>query len=237
MMPESVVCWLWKPAPGYRSQFAAETVNVLRRMVQRHFHQPHRFLCVTDIPRGIDPVVEIVPAWNDFATVPSPHGAHQPSCYRRLRAFHPDIAQSFGSRFVSLDLDTVIVGDLDPLWDRPEDFIAYGETDKRSFYNGSMLEMTAGARPQVWQSFDPKRSPLATKTAGRFGSDQGHISHVLGKGEATWTTADGVYSYNVHLRNKTNTLPANARMVMWHGGRDPWGPDGQKLAWVREHWR
>ncbi len=172
--------------------------------------------------------VEIVPAWNDFVGIPSPYGAHQPSCYRRLRAFHPDIAATLGDRFVSLDLDTVITGDVRPLWDRPEDFIAWGETNPKSYYNGSMFELRAGARPQVWTLFDPKRSPAAAKAAGNFGSDQGWLSHCLGKGEPTWTTQDGVYSYNVHLRNKTTTLPANARIVMFHGGTDPW---------VREHYR
>ena len=31
MRPDTVVCWKWKPQPGYRSTFSAEAVNVLRR--------------------------------------------------------------------------------------------------------------------------------------------------------------------------------------------------------------
>lgn len=232
----TVVTWLWQPPTRYRSQFQARHVNVLRRMVARHYRQPHEFVCVTDMPQGIDPEVRIVPAWNDYASVPSPHGGHNPSCYRRLRAFAPGIEAVLGERFVSLDLDTVITGDLVPLWDRSEDFVAWGETNPKSYYNGSMFLLRAGSRPQVWERFDPRSSPQQAKAAGKFGSDQGWISYCLGPGEARWTTADGVYSYNVHLRQTTKTLPAGARIVMFHGGTDPWSPEAQQLGWVKQHW-
>ena len=233
----TVVTWLWPPAPGYRSMFCARHVNTLQRMVVRHYPHPHRFLCVTAETEGLSRDVEIVPPWNDFVEVPSPYGPRNPSCYRRLRMFHPDIGQVFGERFVSLDLDSVIVGDLTPIWHRPEDVVFFGETDPRSFYNGSMQLHRAGSRPQVWTRFDPGSSPMAAANAGRFGSDQGWISHVLGPGEAIWTPADGVYSYRVHLKPRDFRLPANAKMVMFHGGVDPWHPVAQRLAWVREHWQ
>lgn len=233
------VAWLWAPTyAGYRSQFTGEHVNTLARMVKRHYSKPHRFVCVTDIPKGIDAsLVEVIPAWNDHAGLGSPHGFKQPSCYRRLRAFHPDIGQFFGPRFVSMDLDTVIVGELDPLFDRPEDFVIWGETNPRSWYNGSLWMMTAGARPKVWTEFNPRRSPSESKRHGRFGSDQGWISHCLGKGEATWSTGDGVYSFRVHLYPKGAVLPANARIVNFHGEVDPWHPKAQRVEWVRANYQ
>lgn len=233
----TVVTWLWRPPARYRSQFKAVHVNTLRAMVARNYQGPHEFACVTDMPEGLDPGVRVVPAWNDFAGILSPNGAHNPSCYRRLRAFSPDIAPVLGDRFVSLDLDTVVVGDLGPLWDRPEDFVCWGETNPKSFYNGSMWLLRAGARRMVWESFDPKVSPGLAFKAGKFGSDQGWLSYCLGKGEATWTTRDGVYSYNVHLRRQRADLPENARIVMFHGSTDPWSPEAQRLGWVRKHYR
>lgn len=236
----TVVTWFWAPLRTYRSQFSAEHVNVLAAMVRRNFPHDHEFCCVTDQPKGLDSAIRVVPAWNDFAAVQNPLGAHQPSCYRRLRAFHPEIGAVLGERFVSLDLDTVIVGDLSPVWNRPEDFVIWGETDRRSFYNGSMWLMTAGARPRVWTDFDPHTSPQQAAAAGKFGSDQGWLSYCLGPGEATWTTADGVYSYNVHLRNKGSEpkpLPADARLVCFHGGTDPWSARARQLPWVRRNWR
>ena len=232
------VTWLWRPAQGYRSAFCAEHVNALARMIDRHYAGPHRVLCVTDIPEGIDAGVEIIPAWNDFADLPSPHGGgnRNPSCYRRLRAFHPDIGAVFGDRFVSMDLDTVITGDLTPLFNRPDPFVIWGETNPRSWYNGSLFLLTAGARPHVWTKFDPLKSPAEAFRAKRFGSDQGWISHCLGKGEATWSKADGVYSYRVHLKPFGSKLPKNARIVNFHGEHDPFDADMQRIPWIAQHY-
>lgn len=234
---DAVVCFKWRPAPNYRSTFGPQAVKVLRNMVARHFPRKHRFICVTDDARGLDGI-ETMMLWHDFADIPSPHGAHNPSCYRRLRVFAPEAKTWFGNRFVCLDLDTVITGDLTPLWERPEDFVIWGETNPNSYYNGSMFLMTAGARKQVLERFDPKRSPLEAKAAGNFGSDQGWISRCLGPGEATWTTKDGVYSYNIHIRRNGGTLPRDARITFWHGNLDPWSPAAVAVApWVQEHWK
>jgi hypothetical protein len=233
----SVVCWKWRPAKDYRSKFGPETVNVLCQMVARHYPHPHRFLCVTDEPEGLSPEVEVIPAWNDFADLPSPHGKRNPSCYRRLRAFHPAIGAVFGARFVSLDLDCVIVGDLTPLWQRPEEFVIWGDTNRRTYYNGSMFLLTAGSRPKVWTAFDPKTSPALALRARQFGSDQAWISCVLGKGQAKWTAADGVYSYRNEIMRRQNALPENARIVFFHGPGDPWGVKEQRIPWVRQEWR
>lgn len=222
----TVVCWKWRPNPGYRSAFGPETVSVLRRMVARHYPHPHRFVCVTDDPTGIEAGIEIVADVGDFATLASPHGQRHPSCYRRLRLFHPDAAQWFGERFVSLDLDVVLTGDVSPLWNRADDFVIWGDTHPTTHYNGSMMLMTAGARRKVWETFDPDRSPRAAQDAGCFGSDQGWISYCLGKGEPRWSCADGVYSYRNHLRgdrgDRRRPLPENARIVIFHGAVDPW---------------
>lgn len=235
----TIVCWRWQPRLGYRSVFGPETVNVLRRMVARHYPDPHRFVCVTDQTDGIDAEVEILKPWNDFAHVANPHGHKHPSCYRRLRAFAPDIAAAFGERFVSLDLDCVITGDLRPLWNRPEDFVIWGDTNPKTFYNGSMFLLRAGARPQVWERFDPHSSPEKAFAAGRFGSDQGWISHCLGPGEVRWTRRDGVYSYrnDFKLRGRTE-LPGDARIVFFHGSDDPWSMHVRDdHAWIVRHWR
>lgn len=234
MRPETVVCWRWAPMPGYRSTFSPDTVNVLRRQVARHYPYPHRFLCVTDDPVGLDPEVEVIPAWNDFADLPSPSGGKNPSCYRRLRMFHRDIYRVFGERFVSLDLDMVITGDLTPVWDRPEDIVLAGDTNPKTYFNGSMILMSAGARPEVWDDFDPVESPKASKAAGHFGSDQAWISTRLGPNEAKWTKADGVYSYRNDIERTGNRLPSDARVVICHGRNDPWTEPLKSLSWVKE---
>ncbi|MBR1150087.1 hypothetical protein [Bradyrhizobium sp. JYMT SZCCT0428] len=232
----SIVCWKWKPKTGYRSAFGPETVNTLRAMVRRYYQKPHRFICVTDDAAGIAGDVEIIPLWDDYAAVPSPHGAHQPSCYRRLKAFSLQAAALFGPRFVSLDLDCVVTGDLSPVWDRDEDFVIWGDTSPKTPYNGSMFMMRAGSRRQVWEDFDPQTSPAKGRALGYFGSDQAWIGARLGPHEKKWSQADGVYSYRNDIK-ALGGLPDNARIVMFHGKVDPWDAEAQRLAWVRAHYR
>lgn len=234
----TIVTWKWKPpVTGYRSTFGPDTVNTLARMVARHYPHPHRVVCVTDDPKGIDASIGIVPLWTDLSNVQNPHGAHQPSCYRRLKAFSAEARKWFGERFVSVDLDCVIVGDLSSIWNRPEEFVIWGSgTDKRVWCNGSMWMMTTGARRQVWDTFNPRTSPGQAKRSGFFGSDQGWIAHCLGRKEAMWTTRDGVYSFRVHLKAGQMPLPENAKIVFFHGKFDPWHERCQAISWIRSHY-
>jgi hypothetical protein len=230
----TIVTWKWH-RPGYRSVFTAEHVNAMARMVARHYPDPHRVLCVTEDPRGIDRSIEVIQDDKDFADIPSPHGGMNPACYRRLRMYRPDIAKWFGDRFVSLDLDTVATADLRPLWNRHEDIVLYRDPLYPTQYNGSMTLMSAGARPDVWTSFDPNRSPQIARGAGFRGSDQAWVSLRL-PGEATWGPEHGVYSFRRDIEPAGGKLPANARLIVAHGVHDPWGPRMQALPWVREHW-
>ena len=145
----SFVTFKWQPPTGYRSHFDAENVNTLFRMIRRHYSGPMRAICVTDDPQGIEESIEIVPLWDDFASVPSPHGGHNPSCYRRLKLFAPDAGKTFGDRLVAIDLDMVIIGSLDPLFDRPEDFVIWGQSDypQTQWYNGSLWMLRTGLAP------------------------------------------------------------------------------------------
>lgn len=238
MRLESVVLWKWQPFKGYRSTYSATNVNIAAAMVRRHYRPDVRVICVTDDPSGIDASVETLPLWPEYADLPSPHGGKNPSCYRRLRMFHPEIGSVFGQRFLSLDLDTVIVGDVTKLWERPEDFVAWGDTNPQpgSHYNGSMLLLKAGSRPQVWTDFDPAKSPVMARSAGCWGSDQGWISYRLGPGEAKWSKADGVYSYRNHIKPNHGTLPENAKLISFHGSVDPWHAEAMQLSWVKRHY-
>jgi hypothetical protein len=235
----SVVCWKWKPPiANYRSTFTGDTVNTLRRMVARHYPDPHRFICVTDDATGIGPDVDVVPIWNDHGDLPHPHSHTHPSCYRRLKAFAPEMRELFGPRFVSVDLDCVILEDLRPLWNRPEPFVGWGGTTApREAYNGSMYLMSAGCRAKVWRDFHPQVSPVLAKQAGFYGSDQAWMSYALGPQEPRWTTADGVYSFRIHIAPNHGQLPGNARIVFFNGKKDPWTPDVYSLPWVRANWR
>jgi hypothetical protein len=234
----TVVCWRWRPPAASRSTFPAEAVLALKQAVARHYPHPHRFVCVTDEPELLDPSIDVVPDWGDFKDIPAPSGDKNPSCYRRLRLFSRDVAAVLGDRFVSLDLDTVITGDLSPVWNRSEDFVMYGDTNPRTFYNGSMVLMTAGARAKVWETFDPRTSIKHAFRAGHHGSDQAWISFCLGPSESKWGTKDGVFSFRNHFKMAGRTdLPPEARLVVFHGLHKPWDARVQaEYPWVRSHY-
>lgn len=237
-MGPTVCTFKWKAPPGYRSKFEAEHVLILRNMVARHYLKPHEFVCITDDAKGLASI-RTLPLWDTYANVPNPNGTHNPSCYRRLKLFAPDAGEWLGERIICMDLDVVVTGDLTPLFDDPAEFKVWGQSDfpKTQFFNGSFWSLKAGSRPQVWTDFDPQTSPRIQKAAGARGSDQGWMSYCLGKTAERWGTADGIYSWRVHLAPKGGELPKGARLVVFHGKQDPWSYNVQHKRWIREYYR
>lgn len=235
------VTFKWKPALNYRSSFAPETVNTWARMIRRHYRGEVRLICVTDDPAGIGEGVEVLPLWEHHRKLQSPHGAGNPACYPRLFCYSEEAGELFGPRFMVTDLDILICGEpdsLNRLVDVPHDFVIWGDTAKGTPYNGSLTLMTAGARKQVWEQFDPIESPKRARALGYIGSDQAWIGACLGRGEQMWTARDGVYSYRNEIQHRGGRLPPNARIVVFHGSVDPWSPHARAChVWVREHYR
>lgn len=236
------VTYKWRSPVGYRSTFTAQHVNIWRNMIRRHYVGDAEFVCITDDGAGIDPDIRVIPLWDHLRKLPSPHGAGNPACYPRLYGYSADMADIIGPRFTVTDLDILVCGEKDSmnrLVDVPDDFKIWGDTAKGTPYNGSLTLMTAGARRQVWEDFDPVESPRRARALGYIGSDQAWIGACLGPGERKWTRADGVYSYRNEIGPRgPGPLPDNARIVIFHGFYDPWHPTMRaKHEWVRRHYR
>ena len=235
----TVVFWLWKDPLCHR-EYTIEHVERAVAMVDRNLTLPHRFVLITDQPVTI-PNVRTVPLWNDFHLLKAPMARWRREyvqCYVRLRSFSDEdyIHDILGERFVSMDLDMIVAGSLDPLFDRPEDFLIVRATDHphRGPYNGSMWLMTTGARRQVWEDFSLEAIKGMPENIDFHITDQGWIYYRLGPDEAGWSTADGVYlwpkiveRYNVHPRQ----LPADCRVAFFNGGEKPWD-----LRWAKRLW-
>lgn len=244
----SIVTWKWR-RPGYRSVFTAASVNVLRSMFERRLKIPHRMFCVTDDPAGIDSrvtTVDITKLPNySWMSVPNPSSPMNPSCYVRLFLFSERAGDVFGDIMVNVDLDVVLTGDVTPIIDRDVDFAIWGgqaamprSPTLYNWYNGSLFMVRAGTRRQVYDRFDPSRSPKIANFARCRGSDQGWIAYVLGPKEHQWGERDGVYSYRGHIAPAGGILPPTARLVAFHGRHDPWDSDIRaRHNWVREHYR
>jgi hypothetical protein len=238
-----IVCWKWKPDRPYRSTYNGEAVNVLRNMVARNYSGPHRFSCITDDASGIDQAIRVIPIRDVHKDVSNPSNKSNPSCYRRLWAFSDEARAVIGDRFVSLDLDVVITGNLDTMFNRTEDFVIWGgqalgpgRLGSYNWYNGSLWMLRAGTRTKVWTEFNPATSPQKAHAAGCRGSDQGWIAHCLGPKEARFS--EGVYSFRNHVMPNKGRLFKDSKIVIFHGRHDPWNPAVQlQYPWIKEHYR
>lgn len=242
-----IVCWKWHD-PGYRwnrmVRYGPEHVNRLARAVRENLALPHEFVCLTDDDAGIErDLVTVLP-------VPTRY-AEMGMCYRRLWLFSREAREALGRRLVQIDLDCVVTGDLTPLFDRAEDFVVWrtGFSDWRNpdIYCASLLMMTAGAYPHVWDNFDPVEARAVSKRI--VGSDQAWFTHVLGPDMPVWTADDGVLSYRRHFHGgalpgrrtrlgKSLEPPANCRIVFFHGPFDPSLPGIHTVfPWIGDYWR
>ena len=227
----SVLTWLWAQ-PGVKSAYTADHVNLWATMIRRNLTLPHRIACVTDMPAGIDPSIEIIAPPRDFEAMRIPTWAEtRPQCLRRLVMFAPDAAATFGERIVCMDLDCVIGRSLDPLFVGDHEFkICQGSTPDRP-YNGSIFMLRAGSRPQVFEKFTRE---AAIEAGRRFlGSDQAWISHILPR-EKTWGEPDGVYFWNLIGQVEAEI----SRVTFFPGTPKPWDVVlGDQASWVVRNYR
>lgn len=226
----TVMTWFWKQEGG-RATYTHHHVNIWADMVRRNLTIPHRLACVTEHPEGIDPSIEIIAPPKDFEDVRIPTWTvEKPQCLRRIAMFAPDAGQRFGERFVSMDMDCVIAGNLDSLFATTADFKMYRGTTGERPYNGSMMLLTAGARPQVYTEFSVER---AIKAGQRYvGSDQAWISYILGPGEAVWDYRDGVFWY------QDPNGRGYPRLMFFPGYPKPWQlAERTDTGWFAEYYR
>lgn len=160
-----------------------------------------------------------------------------PGCLVRLKMFSPEWQKAHGippnCRIVCMDLDLVITGPLDPLFDRDDPFtILQGVNAANPCpYNGSLLMLRSGYRPDVWEDFSlekAKKIPFYS-----FPDDQAWLADML-PGAAAYGPSDGVYGFRKPGWTTGDELPNNARVVSFFGSRDP--AQFLHLPWVRKHW-
>lgn len=141
--------------------YTVEYVQRLHEGVRRHLSRPFRFVCLTDRPWEMPAGVESIPL------------ARIPGCYAfwtRLRMFDPSLGWT--GRMLALDLDTLIVGALDPIVDYPGPFVAAGDALAPSLAGrpvrgtkggktwlpraqGSVLVWDAGVADDLWTAWSP----------------------------------------------------------------------------------
>jgi hypothetical protein len=234
-----IVTWKWG------TLFGPEYVNRLHSMLRRHLHIPFIFRCFTDDPAGLDKAIITLPMYTDHAEM----RAGTRSCFRRLKIFDREMSMVLGERILQLDLDTVITGDVTPLFDRSEDLVlmkqstVIGKSD-RIIYNPSMLLMNAGVLHDMWEKFHASPDAVHEAARGRsWGqSDMSIINDYLHTHRsmlipAIWEESNLVQAYWRGQRAKDFSLKPDARIVLFYGKWNPADPETQAQSpWIAEHW-
>ncbi len=223
----AICTWLWG------EKYTTEDVVKLRAGVSRHLHQPYRFLVITEREREWSPPVGI-----ERHAIKDPELLVHKGCFARLRMFDTGWQQNrdIDDRLVCIDLDAVVTGALDPVFDRPEPFVILVGANSLNPcpYNGSLMMLRPGVHEEVWTDFSLERAKEVPFY--EFPDDQGWIAYKV-PDAATWQAGrkSGVYGFKKPgWPHGTNRLPDQARLVVFPGWRQP--REFTHLDWVRKHW-
>jgi|SRR5690606_37321959 len=227
----SFVCFQWNE--GFR-EYTPERVNTLARGIKKHYRKPHRFICVTDETQGFSSDVELIrlpesARW--AAQMKSPEGGRFPSSYRRLWCFSKE-ATCLGSRIMQLDIDCLIVGNLEPLFDYPDDFIGWRPNSvwgNSMRIGGGTWMLRTGTHTHVWESLTPQGIAKA-RAEGWRGSDQAWLSYCLSATCKVWPKDIGIYQKQDKVYSWSEP-PANVKIVHFNGEPKYWQMDNK---WIRE---
>lgn len=173
------------------SKYGPEYVNRLYRMVEENTTHPHEFVCLTDDPRGVE-----------CQTVPV--GTELSGWWSKLVLFKPHPALK-GHRVIFLDLDTIILGNIDFLFDYKGDFAILRDFYHPKGYGSAIMSIEPGFGSQLWTS-----------------------KHILGyHGDQDWIRANvkdadlwqdlypgKIVSFKVHCQD---VVPTQASIVCFHG--------------------
>jgi len=201
-------------------KYVDDDVRILRDMVSRQLALPHRFLCLADRQiEGVDTLISHL-EW--------------PGWWLKLALFWVSRGQN-----LYLDLDSVVVGPLEPLL---SDQLSMPANWAQSGHGGcqSSVMSWSGDYTAIPGSFDPDQlNPPERGNCGGYGArnlwgDQEFITELLGDpGAGRVKPMDRVISYKYHCRNG---LPSGASVVSFHGDpkpskvSDPWVLGARRLS-------
>jgi hypothetical protein len=234
----TVLCMKW----GRR--YGPDYVNTLRSMVQRHLTVPHRFICVTDDTRGLCagiecrplPPLRLAPAW-------------ERSLWRELSCFAPEL-EDLEDPVLFLDLDVVIIANIDCFFRYAGEFCVIENWTQpgRGIGNSSVYRYRPRAHRDILERFRAG----AAEIVRRYENEQIYLSRSIG--QLSFWPDEWCRSFKHHClpgrvwrRLKPATLPADARIIVFHGQPKP--PDAARgvgparfrslrpATWIGEHWR
>lgn len=229
-----IVCFSWGP------KFPPEYVNNLYRSIQRNTTVEHRFICYTDRPEGIEcetrPFLVDLPVWWYIIGLTNPEHEHN-------------------HKVVYMDLDTIITGNIDHILELDRPFATISDFGWPAGLQTAYIMWDKPTRDKVWQYFTSKYSPEDYPNLDcdytRWGGTNQFLEECMGVVRINKNPTPALpdcppvvrlqerfqghcQSYKAQNLNTSETLPADVRMVFFHGKPMPHEVDHE---WLLEHWR
>lgn len=244
-MSKTVICMKWG------ARYGADFANRLFSMTRRHVTGDLRFVCFTDDATGLDPGIEALP----LPAIELPERVRW-NPWRKISLWQYPLADLEGD-VLFLDLDVVVTGSLDPLFDyEPGRYcVIHNWTQPRDTVgNTSVFRFPVGKHTHIYDRVmsDPD------DVLGTYKIEQLYISREIAD-QVFWPKAwclsfkhscVPIYPLNFLMVPR---LPRDARVVIFSGNPDPdeaiVGHYPVKAAWkklykhvrptpwVAEHWR
>lgn len=224
-----VVTWLWGQKWGV--DYSQKLFAGLRRNIK----QEYRTVLMSDVHTGQSGAdrVCLIPA-GDYPLL------DRLGCLARMRLFSREMQEQMGAskgdRIVNIDVDAVITGELDPLFDRDDEFtiMQHFNTTNPCPFNGSLWMFRAGERHDVSDDFSLEQYHARRVPFHAIPDDQGWLHYKFPDAKA-YTPKDGVYCFRKRTwPDDDHSLPKGARVVAFPG-RNP-AKEVKYLDWVRKHW-
>ena len=220
-MPQNFICVKWG------TLYPCSEVNALFTAIKRHTKEKTRFFCLTDDAEGLEDWIETLPLVE--TPLQKRIASAQPTlkrgagALRKISVFDPDLIPDLEGPIICLDIDILVTGSLDALFDfapeqvcMPPPFKAKSHIETKG--EGSVIR------------FDPKlhgflyhdiANNLEETLAFSMGSEQRYTSFTSDRhGALTNFPADWIVSFLRHCRAKVPLnlfmapqKPANAKIV------------------------
>ena len=216
------------------TKYSADYVEKLRAMVRRNLRTEHRFVCITDRR-------ELPPVLGDMTHV-GPCGADTglPGWWAKMKLLSPDDRDPVDPT-IYFDLDTVIVGDLDPLVRAAYEIRgigicanftrASGHPTWPCAYGSCIMTFAPGWGAKYARIFhDAMDSIMASCPRG----DQQAIERIVHADDVTILQSVLPNGYILGRRDLNETRPDGTSIVVFGGSKRP---HNCTIPWVKSEWR
>jgi hypothetical protein len=231
---KNVLCVKWG------SKFSADYVNRLYNMGERHLTLTHRFICLTDDPTGLHPLIETRPLLRKELK----------HSYTKFELFEKKLHDIEG-QILFLDLDVVINNSIDDLflYEPDAEFVSIKDWSVDCI-NASCMRFNAGehsyivdnwfealeTRFTVEEYFDP-----VLNGKKNLYHDLNSFPPVVYRGDQEWTTTqlkendiNIIYYPSDWLQSYTYGYDMDSKIIVFHGTPKPHEVNDK---WVKENWK